>query len=125
MKEKDLKFFFGDVKKLSNKYFEYNSIIDEDNIVLLTNNIKQIKDSFVLIVNNNQAVYLKDWQIREVHNYDLGINTYAVKLNRKYFRPYTFRFEFDGFDFEKADTFDSLAEIAETQTDPIALGYMH
>ena len=42
-KEKDLAFFFGDVKKKTNKYFEYNSVVDNDNIIIITNNIKIIK----------------------------------------------------------------------------------
>ena len=123
-KEKDLEFFFGTVTKKSNKYFEYNSIIDDDNIIIITNNIKVLKGNFV-IVDNNKGVYLKDWQVRPVHNYYTGMNAFAVKLNRNYFKPYTFRFNFDDMAFEQEDTFDSLKECAATQTGAIALGEMN
>lgn len=121
-KDKDLEFFFGKIRKKSNKYFEYNSVIDEDNIIIITNNIKVLKGSFVLIVDNNKGVYLKEWQIKPVHNFYTGMSAYAVKLNRGYFRPYTFSFDFEDMAFEKEDTFDSLKKIAVTQTDAIALG---
>lgn len=124
-KEKDLEFFFGTVTKKSNKYFEYNSIIDDDNIIIITNNIKVLKENFVMIVDNNKGVYLKDWQVRPVHNYYTGMNAFAVKLNRNYFKPYTFRFNFDDMAFEQEDTFDSLKECAATQTGAIALGEMN
>lgn len=121
-KEKDLEFFFGEVTKKSNKYFEYNSIIDEDNIIIITNNIKTIKGNMVMIVDNNKAVYLKDWQVRRVHNFYNGVSAFAVKLNRKYFKPYTFRFDFEDMVFEQEETFDSLKECAAEQSYPIALG---
>jgi len=121
-KDKDLAFFFGEVKKKSNKYFEYNSIIDDDNIIIITNNIKVLKGSYVMLVDNNKGVYLKDWQVRPVHNFYNGMSAYAVKLNRKYFKPYTFKFNFDDMAFTQEDTFDSLKECAATQTGAIALG---
>ena len=125
VKDKDLEFFFGDVNKKSNKYFTYNSVIDDDNIIIITNNIKTIKGNLVLLVDNNKGVYLKDWQVKTVHNYYNGMSGYAVKLNRKYFKPYTFRFDFEDMAFEKEDTFDSLKAIAETQTEAIALGSLN
>ena len=121
-KEKDLAFFFGDVKKKTNKYFEYNSVVDNDNIIIITNNIKIIKGNYVLLVDNNKGVYLKEWQVKPVHNFYNGMSAYAVKLNRKYFKPYTFKFEFEGMAFTQEDTFDSLMAVAETQTEAIALG---
>lgn len=121
-KEKDLAFFFGDVKKKTNKYFEYKSVIDNDNIIIITNNIKIIKGSYVLLVDNNKGVYLKEWQVKPVHNFYNSMSAYAVKLNRKYFKPYTFKFEFEDMAFIQEDTFDSLMAVAETQTEAIALG---
>lgn len=127
-KEKDMKFFFGeDYKKTSNKYFKFKRVIDEDNIILITNNIKVIKGNYVLIVWDNKGVYLKDWQVRKVHNYYNDIVAYAVKLNRKYFKPYEFKFEFNDFVFEKESTFDSLYEVAKIQEEEnmeFALGDM-
>ena len=114
-KERDIKFFFGDVLKITNEYFEFIRYKDDNNIVILTNNIKTIKGSFVLVVDIDKAVYLKDWQVRQVYNYFHDITCYAVKLNRQYFKPYQFSFEFDGFGFEKEDTFDDLVEVAKEQ----------
>ena len=65
-KENHIEFFFGKVNYVSNKYFNFNHIIDEDNIVVITNNIKFIKGSLVLVVANNKVVYLKDWQVESV-----------------------------------------------------------
>lgn len=116
MNEKDEKWFFGDsIEHTSNKYFKFNRIVDENNIIILTNNIKVLKGNYVLLVDNNKGVYLKDWQVRKVHNFDYGVNTYAVKLNKNYFKPYTFNFNFDDMAFEKEDTFETLVEVANEQ----------
>ena len=123
MKENQINKFFGEVKNTSNKYFKFNHILNEDEIIIVTGNVKFIKDNFVLVVGNNKVVYLKEWNIVRVHNYDLGLNAYAVKLNRKYFKTYTFKSDFEDFYFEKDDTFESLIEIAKEQNDTeIALG---
>lgn len=111
-KEKDIQKFFGEIKHTSNKY--------------VTSNIKIIKDTPVLVVGNNKAVYLKDWLIREVRNYNLDIYDYAVKLNRKYWKVYTFKSDFEDIFIEKEATFDDLVEVAKEQNQkniPIALGW--
>lgn len=116
-KQKDMDFFYGkgNTKKLSNKYFEFKRVLDDDNCIVVTNNIKTIKGNPVMITGNNQAVYLKDWQYRPVHNYYDGIDAYAVKLNRKYYRPYTFRFNFDDYSFDKNNSFDDMMDTARQQ----------
>lgn len=116
-KDKDLKFFFGDdVRKVSNKYFKFTRVIDNDNIIIVTNNIKIIKDSYVLVVGEKKAVYLKDWQVRGVRSYYEDIDAYAVKLNRNYFKTYTFKNEIDpDLYFEKDNNFDDLLEVAKMQ----------
>lgn len=58
-KEKDIERFFGKVNHTSNKYFTFNRIINDDEIIIITSNIKIIKDTPVLVVGNNKAVYLK------------------------------------------------------------------
>lgn len=117
--------FFGEVKNRSNKYFTFKHVIDEDNIVLVTSNIKRVKDSLVMVVANNKAVYLKDWQVLKVHNYYAEMEGYAVKLCRKYFKTYTFKSNFEEFSFDEEDTFDSLKEVAATQDETaVALGHM-
>ena len=42
-KAKDIEFFFGDTEWRSNKYFKFDHVKDNDNIILVTNNIKAIK----------------------------------------------------------------------------------
>lgn len=117
LKDKDLKFFYGeDVKRVTNKYFKFKIVKDNDNIIIITNNIKVIKDSFVLVVGEKKAVYLKDWQVRSVRNYYEDLNAYAVKLNRKFFKTYTFKNEIDeNLYFEKDNNFDDLLELAKKQ----------
>lgn len=114
-KEKDRQFFYGETTKASNKYFRFKHYKDDYNVVVVTNNIKFIKGNPVLVVGNNKAVYLKDWQYRPVMNWENDINAYAVKLNRNYFKPYTFRFNFDEFGFEKEETFDDYVKVAKEQ----------
>lgn len=73
MKVNDLNFFFGkdNWKQKSNKYVYYKAVQDNDNIIIHTNNIKGIKGNFVLVVGNNKAIYLKDWQGRQSRTRDL------------------------------------------------------
>lgn len=116
-KEKDMNFFFGESnwRKTSNQYFQFKRVLDDDNMIIVTNNVKTIKGNYVLLVDNNKVVYLKNWQVKEVENYFDGVYGYAVKLNRNYFKPYTFSFEFDGYSFEKEETFDDLMNVAKEQ----------
>lgn len=125
-KQKNINFFFGEVHNISNKYFKFNHVEDEDNIRINTNNIKFIKGNPVLIVGNHEVVYLKDWQVRECHNFDNGCNFFVVKLNRNYFKTYTFKNPFD-VDINGSQTFDDLKAVAEQQDRdgmPVALGWM-
>lgn len=117
IKNKDLDFFFGEAnwKRDSNQYVYYQSILDEDNIIIRTNNIKWIKGQPVLLIDNDMGVYLKDWQVKDSGNYWEDIEFSLVKLNRKYFRPYQFSFKFDGMEFIEQDTFESLVELAKEQ----------
>ena len=121
-KLKDLKYFFGEDVKMISNYFKFTHVIDNDNIILITNNIKIIKGNYVLLVDNNKGVYLKDWQVRPVHNFYNDMSAYAVKLNRKYFKPYTFKFNFEDMAFEEEQSFDCLLDIAKKQIDAVALG---
>ena len=122
-KENNIKRFFGDVSKKTNKYFTFNHVIDNDNIIIITGNVKIVKGSYVLVIGSNKAVFLKPWQVKEVHNYYSGYSGYAVKLNRNYFKPYTFKTGFDDFAFDDEDTFDTLKADAESQnSEQIALG---
>lgn len=125
VKENNINRFFGDVKYTSNKYFTFNRVISDDEIILITDNVKYIKGNPVLIISPNKAVYLKDWCITPVHNYFNDIYGYAVRLNRKFFKPYTFKTDFENIYIEKEYGFDDLLEIAKEQNEvnmKIALG---
>jgi hypothetical protein len=127
-KEWERRRFFGTCADKSNKYFTFNHYVSDNEIVIITNNIATIKDNYILIVGNNSAVYLKDFCVVPVHSYKERFNAYAVKLKREYFKPYTFRSEFEGFYFEQPDDFDALVRLAKEQDKedlPIALGHLN
>lgn len=116
MRDKDMRKFFGDdIHYVSNKYFTFKRVIDKDNILIVTDNLRDWKDGKVLVVDSNKVVFLKPWQYRKVHNYDNMINSYAVKLNRNYFKTYTVGFNYDNISFSKEDTFDELYDTAKAQ----------
>lgn len=130
--KKDNDFFFGEGNKkmVSNKYFTYKHVIDNDTVIINTNNIKTIKGNYILIVGDSEAVYLKDWQIKTAHNYsDICTDLYLVKLSRKYFKPYKFNFCFEDFCFDgKVESFDDMLETAKAQDAKnmsVALGFMN
>lgn len=118
-KEADRFFGEGNVKRISNKYFTYKPVLDEDTIILKTGDLKVIKGCYVLITGERTAVYLKDFQIREAHYFDdetrETYDFWLVKLSRHYFKTYTFRAAFEGREGEPAKDFDDLKEIAAGQ----------
>lgn len=110
--------FFGNVHKVSNKYFiPEKQVIDDDNIIIATNNIKAIKGNPVMIVGPNQAVYVnRNIAGLNIRNGEFSAyDNYAVKLNRQKYKTYTFRNGFDEFSFDKTQTFDDLLKIAKQQ----------
>lgn len=104
--------FYGKIEKISNKYFKIDNIKDKDHITLLTNNVAVVKGNLVLVTGLHTAVYLKGWQARRVQNRE-GIDAWAVKLARPYFKEYTFKGEFDAGEDHKS--FDDLFRIAASQ----------
>lgn len=115
VKENNLVRFFGEVEHKSNKYFTFKHFINDDEAIIITNNVKYIKGNSVLIIANNKAVYLKDWLVKPVHNYFNDIYAYAVKINRPYFKPYTFKNDFEDMCIETEYTFDDLLNVAKEQ----------
>lgn len=126
LKEKAEKQFFGEsIQHVTNQYIKFDHVIDDDTIIINTNNVIMVKGSPVLVVANNKGVYLKDWQVRRMHNFYQGIDLYCVKINRSFFKPYTFRTDFEDISIEGEDTFDSLKQIAATQNEmALAYGFM-
>lgn len=114
-------------KKTSNKYFTYQHYHNKDEITINTNNIAFVRDNPVLVIDNNKAVFLKDWQVIPIHSYYHFGDAYAVKLNRNYFKEYTFKNGFNNMYFDKKDTFDRLVKIAKEQDKaniPVAFNHM-
>lgn len=113
--ENDMNFFFGDGKwsKVSNRGFHYSPVIDDDNIIIRTNNVWFLGNgSIVLVVGDNKAVYLKNWQLKRFTG-----GEYVVKLNRNYFKVYTFKSNFDNFSFDHDESFDDLLNVAKEQSE--------
>lgn len=117
IKDDNKDFFFGEGnwRETSNKYFKFKRVLNDDEIIIITNNVREVKENLVLAVDKNKVVYLKDWQVKAVKAYDENIYAYAVKLSKKYFKTYTFKNEFKDFSFQNEDTFESLKELAEIQ----------
>lgn len=116
-KVKAAKHFFGEDAVTDGSRVSWKHDVDENTIIIATNNVKFFKkrETYVLVVDNNKIVYLKDWQVTPIKNWDLGTNAYAVKLNRNYFKVYNLSFSFEDMSFTKEDTFDSLKEVARQQ----------
>lgn len=128
-KEKDKEFYFsGGTTQKSNKYFHYKHFLNDNEVIVNTSNIKYINGNPVLVVGRNKGLYLKDWQLKPFKNYDKGIEGYTVKLNRNYFKPYTFRFDFNDINIENDETFDDFINTAKAQDKedmPISLGHFN
>lgn len=117
-KKREMDFFFkAGWKKVSNKYFEFKRVVNDDEIIIVSTNVVfwHNKGQYVMFVDNNKVVYLKDWQVRQVKSWDLGMNAYIVKLNRQYFKSYQLPFESEDLCFEKEETFDDLLKVAQEQ----------
>lgn len=126
-KEKSMNFYFGEGNwKDGNKYFTYNPIINDDEVIIRTKNIKVWKVNpdytvtYILMVDNNKAIYLKEWQVMPVAKWyeDLGetLRFNLVKLNRKYSKVYTFQKDFENMCFDKEyQGFDDLVALAKEQ----------
>lgn len=116
-KENNKNFFFGEGnwKDTSNKYFKFKRILNENEIIIITNNVREINENLVLVIDNNKVIYLKKWQVEAIKAYNEEIYAYAVKLNKKYFKTYNFNNNFKDFFFLEEDTFEKLYELAQEQ----------
>lgn len=128
-KEKNLVGFFGEVKHASSKYISFKHVIDDDNIIVNVKSVVSVKGSPVLAVGSCSGVYLKDWLVREAHVCKNGVDEdfWCVKLNRKFFKVYTFKNPLTEDMIEDTLTFDEWMQVARLQDEesmPIALGHM-
>lgn len=106
--------FYGDIKKSRGQYFYFQKYIDDDNVIILTNDIGKVKDSYVLMTSKNTGVFLKDWQVRQVSNVNEGIKCHAVKLNRNFYKQYNFNKVIEG-KITPKQAFDDCVSIAKEQ----------
>ena len=91
-------------------------------IIVFTANVRLYKGSPVLVVGNNKLIFINASAIRKGITMSREEETIAegfiVKLNKDNFKKiYSFKHDFDGFAFDKEDTFESLSEIAKKQND--------
>ena len=109
--------FFGDKYMISNKYFLFDHNPDENTSIAVfgREHFRDIKGNTVLIVGNDKAVYLKDWQIQPVDIERGMASGYAVKLNSNYYKPYTFKNSFNQVSMDKDLSFDDIRKIAKSQ----------
>ena len=110
-------YFNESICKKSNKYFTFKRYKDDDNVTIVTNNIIQLGEYYVLLVGENKGVWLKDWQVKECR---VGQQTYlpafTVKLSRQYFTVKDITSpKCNDFFFEKEETFDDMVELAKIQ----------
>lgn len=90
-KRKKLDYFFSqEIKMSSKKSFHFKNVINDDLVILLTTNIRTVKNKRILVTGEHTGIFLKDWQFIKLNNHQRGINCYAVKLYRKYFKPFNF-----------------------------------
>lgn len=112
-------FFQQTLTYKTNNYFVYDGDIDNDTIIIRTDNliVNTFTNKFILKVGTNKAVYLNANNIRKIrfkHANGDWESTYLVKLNRNYFKVYTFQKAFDDYLGNDKD-FDALKEIAKSQ----------
>ena len=119
--------FFGEAfyKIINSKYFSYNSIIDENNIFVRSNNVTLVINndgtsaSYVMAVDKNRAIYLKTSQFIKVRVHDeinqIDYASTIVHVNREKFKPYYFKEDFVNMHFEQMDTFERLYNRALAQ----------
>lgn len=94
----ELERFFGYIKKSSTNFFKFKQVYKNgDTIIVLTNNIcrygKTETDAGkpIMMITENAAIFLQDWQFRKVSSKRSGLKCFAVKLNRQNFKPYVFK----------------------------------
>lgn len=116
-------------KKASNKYYEIEKRVSEDNTKILLNvdssHIFATKYGYGLIVGHDKVVWLNDWQVFTVADWfqtEFTRGAYQVLLNKDYYKPVKSNREFEGIcvgdcasdsEFEKANSYHSWEDMLE------------
>lgn len=116
--KKNNDFFFGENNWNRDESYRYRftQAIDNDNIIVVSKNIVWVKGNPILLISNQRGVYLKDWQIRTVYKdpFTSELPKYVIKLNRKFFKVYTFSNSI-GECYDNYTTFDDFLSLARQQ----------
>lgn len=117
--KKDLDLYFGvhQWKKLESNAIEFQRVISETVLILVTNNVKFFEKSgkYALMIAKDKCVWLKDWQIKGCYNFWTEEKMYIVKLNKQYFTPYQLNFSLNDIQIQQEQTWDDLWEEARRQ----------
>ena len=103
----------------------YNSVIDNDNIILKTEDLQDIKDFYgstkALVMPISRENSDGGQAVVYVNSFARGSgDTVYIKLNRQRFKTYNFKKSYEGDNYynrpKKQYTFDDLLKIAKKQT---------
>ena len=118
-----LRVFFGEDAEIQGDdrrrvRVRWRHYIDDDNVLIVTDRVYHFgrMGVYALVLNSSVVLFLKNWQITKVKNFEFKENRYAIKLNRNYFKPYQLSFHFNDYEtLEKTLTFDDLVTLAKNQ----------
>lgn len=113
-----LKKFFGEDVKVSGKDNEkicFKRFKSENEIIVVTNDVKKIGEHYAMLVDNDKIICLKDNQIVRLRNSTFDLNSYAVKIKRDEWNVMVLPYEFEDMAFTEEVTFDLLIKVAKEQ----------
>lgn len=118
-KKEQLNDFFGigNWKHIKGDLYEFKRVIDDENVIVVTNNITFIGDYAFLVVGENKGILLNPKNVWVVHNFKpIHINSFAVKVNKNDFsKVIIFEKEFDDFIYMNDTTFEELLLVSKEQ----------
>ena len=127
LRQLDMFFGAGNYKTHKHNFVSYKSILNDNVIILRTNNVVDRKIltennvyeiEYVMMVGPQEAIYLPHYNIHRSSYYkDNKIHTtYLVKLDRRYYKPVYYPHKTEKkVELERSCTFDALYEHARLQ----------
>lgn len=108
--------FFGEGIEFDNGYVKsFKHYKSDQEVIIITNNVIMINETPVLILGNNKGHYLKWFNIKKLKKFNSTITSYAIKINKEFFKIYEFKNNFEDFYFDNDVSFEDLIEIAKEQ----------
>ncbi len=121
----NLQRYFGDSLKFvsdrDSKHIQYDPVQSEDIFVIRTSHVRIHNGRLILIVGAKKAVYLQPFQIKQAKDEQTNLSFFLVRVKRQFFKTYEFRQPFEGFLNSPDYDFDSLREVARSQTGTVVL----